>query len=461
MRFRRLLAAGLSVLACKSAVPPDVSPGTAPRDVASRPAPAWFENDYQGALVAARSRKAPLFVDASAVWCHTCLAMRAYVLDNQALDKADFVWLSFDVERPENAAVAARYPAKVLPTFFVVDPANESVHGRWEGAASVDQMRDFLRDARRSIELSHAGSLAPDDPLALLLAGHRAAMSGDHEAAARSFAAALERAPAEWPRRSDALLALVASLERAGKFEACVELGQKTLEGNALGRSSTLADFASNVLDCADRFPPGSASATLARRLVSAKLQEVALDPLSPMSPDDRGDAWRMVWAAEEALGSPAGAREAARERLIVLEAGARSAPNPAVASTFDGARMETLIYLGRAQEAVAFLTERERELPNDYNPPHRLASAYQALGDNENALAAIDRAIAKAWGARKARLFDKRADILIALGRKDEARATLEQALAHLRSLPEGQKKPAAEAAITKRLESLSTPSP
>jgi tetratricopeptide (TPR) repeat protein len=433
-------------------------------ELAPKGKPTWFENDYQGALAKARSRKVPLFVDASAVWCHTCLAMRAYVLedpalDDQGLDRHSFVWLSFDVERPENAAVAARYPANVLPTFFVVDPANESVHGRWEGAASVDQMREFLRDSRRSIELSHAGSLAPDDPLALLLAGHRAAMNGDHAIAARFFDAALEKAPPTWPRRSDALLALVASLERSEKFEACVELGLSTLEGNALGRSSTLADFAGNVLDCADRVPPGSDSAAAARRLVSAKLHEVALDPLAPMSPDDRGDALRMVWAAEEALGSPDRAREAARERLIVLEAGVRGAPNPAVASTYDGARMETLVYLGRAQEAVAFLTQRERELPNDYNPPHRLAVAYQALGDGANALAAIDRAIAKAWGARKARLYDKRVDILLAQGSKDAAKATLKASLAHLRSLPAGQRKPALEAAAETRLKSLGAP--
>jgi tetratricopeptide (TPR) repeat protein len=303
------------------------------------------------------------------------------------------------------------------------------------------------------------GSLAPDDPLALLLAGHLSAMNEDHEGAARSFEAALRRAPPTWPRRSDALLALVAALERSGKFEACLELGLATLEGDALGRSSTLADFGANVLDCADQTPPGSVSATTARRVVSAKLKQVALDSLAPMSPDDRGDALRMVWAAEEALGNRAGAHEAARVRLDILEAGARRAPNPAVASTFDGARMETLVYLGRAQEAVAFLTARERELPNDYNAPHRLAAAYQALGDNQSALAAIDRAIAKAWGARKARLFDKRVDILLALGMNAEAKETLEASLAHLRALPAGQKKPALEAAAAKRLESLAAP--
>jgi len=195
------------------------------------------------------------------------------------------------------------------------------------------------------------------------------------------------------------------------------------------------------------------------RELVAKELREVARDPTAPLSPDDRGDAFRIVWDAEEALGRHDGALTAARERLDVLDAAAKRAPNAAVASTFDGARLETLVFLGRAPEAVRFLTERERELPDDYNPPHRLASAYQALGEHEKALLAIDRAIAKAWGARKARMLDKRADILVALGRVGEARKALESELSHLASLPAPQKKPELEAAARKRLAKLAAP--
>ncbi|HVR21365.1 MAG TPA: thioredoxin family protein [Polyangiaceae bacterium] len=466
LRLRRILWITLVLASCARRSPPvETTTRPAASLSASAAAPAavapatWVENDYAGALARARSRNLPLFVDASAVWCHTCLAMRAFVLDEPALEKSALVWFSFDVERSENDAIAARYPAKVLPTFFVVDAASETVHGRWEGAATVDQMRDFLRDARRSIELSHAGSLRPDDPLALLLAGHRAAMANDHETARLRFTEALHAAPPAWSRRPDALLALIAALERGKEDDACLELALETLPGDALGRSSTLADFSASALACAVHAPSSSARARALRELVAKKLREVARDPTAPLSPDDRGDALRIVWDADEALGHHDGALAAARERLDVLDAAAKRAPNAAVASTFDGARLETLVFLGRAPDAVRFLTERERELPDDYNPPHRLASAYQALGEHENALHAIDRAIAKAWGARKARMLDKRADILVELGRIGEARKTLESELSHLASLPAAQKKPELEAAARKHLEKLAAP--
>ena len=465
MRIHRLLPIALVLAACARGTTPapmPSPPATGSTGSASARAPAasstngWFEDDYGAALAAARSRNVPLFVDASAVWCHTCLAMRAFVLDDPAFDRSRAVWFSFDVEGPGNATVSARFPAKVLPTFFVVDPSNESVHGRWEGAATMSQMRDFLRDAERSIELSHAGSLAANDPLALLLAGHRATLANDLDGATRSFRASLATAPPEWSRRPDALLSLAVTLKRRERYAECVELALSTLRGNALGRSSTLADFAATALDCAAHTSTTPEDAKIVRELVAETLETVARDPGAPMSPDDRADALRIVWDAHEALGRHEAALEAARERLAVLDAAAKRAPNPAVASTFDGARLETLVFLGRAREAAAFLAERERELPDDYNPPHRLAIAYDALGEGESALAAIDRAIAKAWGARKARMLDKRADILVKLGRTAEARATLEAELAHLRSLPSEQKKPALEAAAQKRLDTF-----
>jgi hypothetical protein len=55
--------------------------------------------------------------------------------------------------------------------------------------------------------------------------------------------------------------------------------------------------------------------------------------------------------------------------------------------------------------------------------------------------------------------MLDKRADILVTLGRRAEARTTLETELSHLRSLPASQRKPELETAAEKRLETLRSP--
>jgi thiol:disulfide interchange protein len=73
------------------------------------PSSAWIEDDYARALAAAKRSNAPLFVDASAVWCHTCKAMRTFVLDDGSLPTG-FVRLSFDVEKDQNADASAAFP---------------------------------------------------------------------------------------------------------------------------------------------------------------------------------------------------------------------------------------------------------------------------------------------------------------------------------------------------------------
>ena len=412
----------------------------------------WFEDDYPKALAAAKAKNVPLFVDASAIWCHTCKAMRAFVLDDSSLPKANFVWTTFDVEKESNADVAKKYPANVLPTFFVVDPTDESVHGRWEGAGTVPQMRGFLQDARKSIELAHAGSLKPDDPVALLLAGHRAEMQANHDEAEKNFVGAIAGAPTGWSRLPDALLALIVARRRGGKIDACLALAADTLATERLGRSSVLADFSDTALSCA-RKSQLSAIVTKVRTLVAQKVLAVATDPAAPMSPDDRGDALRMVWDAKDDMGDHTAALDAAKLRLDVLEKAAKAAPGPDIAETYDGARMETLEFLGRPQDAIGFLTEHEQALATEYNPSHRLAHVYYALGKYPDALAAIDRAISRAWGARKGQMFTKKADILQKMGKKAEAKAALHDALKLYKSLSDGQKKPQLEKAVEERL--------
>ena len=70
-------------------------------------------------------------------------------------------------------------------------------------------------------------------------------------------------------------------------------------------------------------------------------------------------------------------------------------------------------------------LEASERDLPDDYNPPARLAAAYKAMKRYDDALAASDRALAKAYGPRKIGILQTRADIYTAQGDVPSARKT------------------------------------
>lgn len=444
----------VAFVACSShAAPPPVTTTHQETHVAPPPvvaSNAWIEDDYAKALADAKKASAPLFVDTSAVWCHTCKAMRAFVLDDASLPK-NFVRLSIDVEKDQNASAVAAFPSHVLPTFFIVDPSDGSIHGRWEGAGSVQQMRAFMNDAAQSIAMAHAGSLKPDDPLALLLAGHRATLQRNAKDAETAFSRALEKAPPSWDHTTEALLGLLKAKEHTGN--GCAQEAERVLSGTQLGRSSLAADYASEAMDCVaqDEGPRGKH----VRELVAKYVESLARDESVPLSPDDRADAWKIVWDAREALGDKPGAQDAARARLAVIEK-AIAGKEPELTTTFDGARMETLEYLGRGEEAARFLEAQEKALPNDYNPAHRLAHVYFKLKRYDDALAAISRALPKAYGARKGLILRLKADVLLAQNKKTEARAALEEQLALYKSLPDAQKKPGFEQKVQEQIDKL-----
>ena len=77
---------------------------------------------------------------------------------------------------------------------------------------------------------------------------------------------------------------------------------------------------------------------------------------------------------------------------------------------------------LGETGRALPMLEQSEREVPDDYNPPARLARAQLSLGRLEPAQAAIERALARCEGPRKLRLYMLEADLLVA--RQERARA-------------------------------------
>ena len=102
-------------------------------------------------------------------------------------------------------------------------------------------------------------------------------------------------------------------------------------------------------------------------------------------------------------------------------------------------------------------LQASERDLPGDYNPSARLAVAYRAMKKYDDAIAASDRALAKAYGPRKLGILQTRSDIYKEMGNLPEARKAMQQAVELAESLPEGQRSEKSIASLKKKLDTLS----
>ena len=119
------------------------------------------------------------------------------------------------------------------------------------------------------------------------------------------------------------------------------------------------------------------------------------------------------------------------------------------------------MIALGRAEDALALASQRERELPDNYNPPHYRAKSLKALGRWQEGLVALDRALSLAYGPRRIGLLTLKVDLLLSANRTADASAVLNEQLAAYRALPAGQRQPAAEARVEQRLRDVASRAP
>jgi tetratricopeptide (TPR) repeat protein len=135
------------------------------------------------------------------------------------------------------------------------------------------------------------------------------------------------------------------------------------------------------------------------------------------------------------------------------LEKAAREAKTPQQRAVYDSFRLSAYIELGTPEKAIPMLEQSQRDFPDDYNPPSRLAVAYRAMKKYDEALTASDRALALVYGPRKITVLRARADILTAKGDKEGARQAIADAISFAKSLPSGQRNDRTIATLEKRL--------
>jgi tetratricopeptide (TPR) repeat protein len=384
--------------------------------------------------------------------------MRAFVLTDKSLKRlaGRFVWLEMDTEKPVNAALRQRLGILALPTFFVVDPASEKVALRWVGGATLPQLEKLLEDGRSAVAAAGREGAGPTSrgADAELARADRLYGSGDYAGAASAFDAALALAPAGWPHYGRVVESLLIALGETDGDERGARLAREAFP--RLRRSASAANVAATGLDMALGLPAEHRSRRELIDTLEADCREVLADESLPVAADDRSAVFGSLLDARKAADDEAGARRVAEAWAAFLDGVAARADGPDGRVVFDSHRLAAYLELGAPERAVPMLEASQRDFPDDYNPPARLAIAYRAMKRWDEALAASDRAVALAYGPRKLTILQVRADIFMGRADTASARRTLEDAVALAESFPAGQRSASTIASLRKKLAAL-----
>lgn len=377
--------------------------------------------------------------------------MRATVFTDQALVKhaGRFAWLSIDVENGKNAAFLEKFPWDAVPTFLVLDPKTERAVYMWIGTADLPQLLQRFGEAE--VALRETGGPA-DKALAQAL---RLSSERKNKEAALAFQTALKAAAPEWPSRPRAVEALILSLQLDGQTEACAREAMALTA--ALPPGASFANAAATGLGCALELPKENAL----RAKAVAWLEPLVKKSLEfeGLLADDRSGIYQTLAEAAGDRGDKDQEKALNRAWLGFIETERSKAPTVEARTAFDSALINAALAVGEPIRALAPLEEMERALPNDYNPPARLAIILRELGRLDDALAANSRALAKAYGPRKLSIFDVRAGIFEKKGDRASAQKTLEQALDFAKTIPAAQKSKRLAKLLTQHLEEVKKP--
>jgi tetratricopeptide (TPR) repeat protein len=378
--------------------------------------------------------------------------MREFVFPDPSLTSraGQFVWLAVNIEDERNAPFLVKFPGEAVPTFAVVDPKDETVALRQVGSMTVPQLNAFLDRARVAAARGPGGAAQAEEAL---LAADQHYGARRYTEAAEAYRRALADAPADWPHYGRAVEALLFSYQQTSAHDRCVELAQGALKRLA-GRPSEVT-VATAGLDCALAPKDGTPEKASRVAALEAEVRRIVADPKVQAAADDVSGAYASLVEARRASKDEAGTRRTLEDWAAYLEAAAARAQTPAQRTVFDSHRLSAYLDLGQPQRAIAMLEASERDFPRDYNPPARLAAAYQAMKEWDKALAAADRALANIYGPRKLRVLDIKAEVLKSKGDLAGARRTMEEAVAFAEALPPGQRSDARVAALRKKLES------
>jgi thioredoxin-like negative regulator of GroEL len=380
----------------------------------------FIEDDYAAALNEARSREVPLFVDAWAPWCHSCVFLKQHVLNSPELagESKRYVFLSVNTELAQSAAFLEKYPVDVWPTLFIVEPKSEKAVLKWLGTGTVEQLSKLLDDGEVEVRGRNDTLLAKADRL-------YAERSPD---AAAAYGAAFAALPKDHPRRWRTLESWLDAQYRAKQFDACTDAA--LANAPAMPRGPSFVNVVSLGLSCAMETKRGLDV------LEPLALESLKLDGI--LADDTSGIYDTLIELREDRKED---VKALGLQWLEFLEKEAAKAPTAAARVVFDSHRVAAAMAAGQPLRAEEALKQSEQDFPDDYNPPARLAVVYREAGRYDEALAVLEQAFAKVYGPRKLRLYETKASILKKKGDTAGQKAALSEAVKYAEALPASQR--------------------
>ena len=319
-----------------------------------------------------------------------------------------FVWLELNVDDERNAAHRERLSLEALPTFYVLNPADESVVMQRVDGMTVAEMGSFLDEARAA-----ATGTAPSSPAeAALLRADRLNGEGKKAEAAAAYREALDQAPSGWPPYGRSVVALLFVQQTLHEDAKCLALTREALP--RLSRAPASVMVARSGLDCALGLGKDDASRAAAIAEMEAATRKTVADTSLGAAADDVSTSYLSLIEARKDAGDAAGARKDAEAWAVFLEGAGRGGEDPGAAR---GLRLAPVVGLPGAAATGA----GDPDAPGvGEGPARRLQPAGPAGG--------------RLHGDEEARRGPRRLEPRAAEGDRPAARARAADAIGHLR---------------------------
>lgn len=358
-----------------------------------------------------------------------------------------FVWLELNYDAPQNTAFFTKYGVGATPTFLMIDPRHEEVLEIKTGAMSFLEVTQFLE--RGAARLAGNTEIVADEALKR---GDRLIITSPKDAI-DAYQQALQLAPADWTDRELAESSLIIALQADRRSQQCAETA--AIYAPHMTRNSNFARTVMTGLWCL--VEGGSADWTPS---VFNRLELLAEDALSLSTTvrDHRDEIYRalMLIAVNHKDNDSAG--KWGGRWLNELDAIKPSSDDERTA--LDIARVENVQVYGGANRIIPALIESERAMPYNYVASLRLAQAEQMASRYADAIATINRGLARKPGAvGRSWLLEMKAQALTHDGKPDQARKALQSALAAAQQIPTPESRKRAVARIQQALGAMTKP--